>query len=79
MKTYSECKIEIARQYGYLEFIGDGFKREPFLQILYDDEFYENVAKLYAMQVAVSIKQRCYEESIVFDHKKILEVEIILP
>ena len=39
----------------------------------------DKVAKMYAIQVAEDVKQRCYENSLTFDDKGILETEIMLP
>ena len=39
----------------------------------------DKVAKIYAQQVAEDVRQRCYDNSLTFDDKGILETEIILP
>lgn len=87
MKTYSECKTEIARQYDYLTW--SELKEHENIQNL--DEFYEEVAKIYAQQVGEDVRQRCYdnadvtweydgyEDQPVVNEKSILNTEIILP
>jgi|GEM_PF-3731610 len=86
--TYSECKTKIARQYGYFNI--SGFKESyPFLKMLHDDGFYEEVARLYAQQVAEDVRQKCADNAESFipwdgDNKdvwlsSILNTEIILP
>lgn len=74
-KYYEECKTEIANQYGYLTWIE--LKDCESVQTL--ENTLEEVAKTYAKHVAEDLRRRCYDNSLTFDDKGILETEIILP